>query len=62
MSGSRPGSLCGDSSYSSSKVIAEAVDQNEGKTFGVLLNHNYSRHAVEHRVKFGPDLSAFALF
>ena len=32
------------SSDSSSKVINEAVDQNEGQVLGVLLNRNYGQH------------------
>jgi len=34
------------SSDGSSKVINEAVDQNEGKVLGVLLNRNYGQHAA----------------
>jgi len=34
------------SSDGSSKVIDEAVDQNEGKILGVLLNRNYGQHAA----------------
>ena len=34
------------SSDDSSKIINEAVDQNEGKVLGVLLNRNYGQHAA----------------
>ncbi len=34
------------SSDGSLKVITEAVDQNEGKVLGVLLNRNYGQHAA----------------
>jgi len=34
------------SSDGSSKVINDAVDQNEGKVLGVLLNRNYGQHAA----------------
>ncbi|MBN2594289.1 MAG: glycosyltransferase [Sedimentisphaerales bacterium] len=34
------------SSDGSSKVITEAVDQNEGKVLGILLNRNYGQHAA----------------
>ena len=34
------------SSDGSSKLINEAVDQNEGKVLGVLLNRNYGQHAA----------------
>jgi len=34
------------SSDDSSKIIDEAVDQNEGKVLGVLLNRNYGQHAA----------------
>src|SRR4030042_1806642 len=34
------------SSDGSSKVINDAVDRNEGKVLGVLLNRNYGQHAA----------------